>query len=83
MVVFTSKQTVTDFVELMEMPEHKEFTAIAFDTASLVGFLSEIRPHTQAVAIDPPADCEFEPRAIDDFLDAIRRDQRQRGTDER
>jgi hypothetical protein len=70
--VFTSKQTVSDFVELMEMPEHNEYTAISFDTASLVGFLSEIRPHTKAVAVDPHANCEFTPLAVDDFLNAIR-----------
>lgn len=72
MFVFTSKQRISDFVELMELPEHKEFTAIPFDTASLVDFLSEIQLHTQAVAVDPRANCEFTPLAVNDFLDAIR-----------
>lgn len=71
MFVFTSEQTISDFVELMEMPKHKQFSAIPFDTNSLIGFLREIRAQTQTVAIDPRANCEFAPVAVDDFINAI------------
>ena len=64
--LFTNKRTISDFVELMERPEHKEFTAIPFDSVSaIVGLLFEIRSHTQMVAIDPVAYCEFTPVEID------------------
>jgi len=69
MFVFTSKDTIAQFVELMERPEHKDFTAIPLDTSQLITtFLSEIKQHTQMIAVDPPANCEFAPVAIDDLI---------------
>lgn len=71
MFVFTSKQTISDFVELMEMPRHKQFSAIPFETNSLLGFLREIGGQVEAIALDPLAYCEFTPVAIDDFVSTL------------
>ena len=76
MFVFASKRTISNFVELMELPKHKQFTAVPFESSAIVGFLSEIRPHTQMVAIDPVAHCEFTPIEIDDFIAGLQAGQR-------
>ena len=69
--LFTSRDTITRFVELIELPEHKNYTAVEFDLPKIIGFLQDIRSHTPAIAIDPVANCEFTPVAIKDFLHAL------------
>ena len=70
--LFTSQQAVTVFVERMELPTHKEFTAIPFDAESLARLLSEPIPGTQMVAIDPPSKFEFTPMNVNEFLNRLR-----------
>ena len=59
--VFTSEKTVSDFVELMERPEHKDFTAISFTLHQMIGLLTDMLPRVQMIAIDPPANLSFLP----------------------
>jgi len=70
--IFTSRKAVSDFVELMELPEHKHFTAVSFDAGSLVELLVGARPIVRQVAIDPATKFEFAPVQLDDFLDRLR-----------
>lgn len=69
MFVFTSRDSVIRFCELMERPNHTELTAIELDSAELIlTFLREIKQTTELIAIDPVANCEFTPVAVDDFI---------------
>ena len=69
MFVFTSKDRITRFVELMERPDHKDFTAIPLESTDIISnFLREIKQHTQMIAVDPVANCEFAPVAIADLV---------------
>ena len=72
MLLFTSEQSLHDFVKLMETPEHNNFLGIPFDTESLIAFLSKIRTYTPFVAIDPPTKSYFTAIHVDYFLDRLR-----------
>jgi len=69
--LFTTEQSVSRFVELMELPKQKSFTAMSFDLKQIAEMLLSVLDHTQAIAIDPVADCEFTPVRITDFLHAL------------
>ena len=71
--IFTGKQSISQFVELMERPQHSDFTAVPFDRESLIDFLSDTRLMNNMVAIDPVADCEFSPIEVGQFINSIRR----------
>jgi hypothetical protein len=69
--VFTGRKTICDFIERMEQPEHKAFTAVDFDSAQLLGLLREVLPQNRFVAVNPVANCQFSPIEMQDFVRAL------------
>lgn len=69
--VFTSQDTVTTFVDLMELPEHKQFIAIQLSAKEFADRLESIIDNNPMVALDPETDCDFQPVFTHKILDAL------------
>lgn len=69
--LFTSKHAISGFVDRMEMPDHKAFTAIDFDLRQVADLLSDTAGIVHSIAFDPESDCDFTPVSRADFLRAV------------
>lgn len=69
--LFTTRETIGDFIEATKPPKGKKLCATPLDTDSLVLLLTDVRDDVQTIAIDPPTNCEFAPMTVDEFLASL------------
>ena len=78
---FSSQEKIASFVELMELPYHRDFVAVEYDLNALIAFLSDISTDVAMIAIDAPTKAEFAPILTRDFLAILRDYVAQLGAD--
>ena len=68
MLLFSTQAAVVNFVERMEMPTYKSWTALEVSPDNVVPFLDELQKSTPLIAFDPNFNDELSPVRIADIL---------------
>ena len=68
MLLFSTQAAVVNFVERMEMPTYKSWTALEISPDNVVPFLDELQKSTPLIAFDPNFNDELSPFRISDIL---------------